>query len=1019
MRLIVCLVCLTLVACSKSDPNGSPAPISGAPVSGAPASGAPATEAPGSVAAPSTQAPAPASEVPPAVARAPDSGPVLKRSTTPRPAEERAEIKGQADGRQVVGGATFVRIAMPDLAGLLPDLAADARLMVEADGAYGLAVPAADGRQADRALAYVRFAGAVPARFTLVWHQPAPAAAAGSRQRIVVEGADKAPENELVVESFWRAAASWFERRGSHGFGRMEPFYAFAAARLQLLGEAVRPGGNPTLMAQTRRGDVFEAMALYTGWTSVEETLQADRGLRVATQTNEKPSLPLAGVKGIDLPGHPWDELLSKVPAPAIEPLAEYAPADMLYLHFHDLRDLVKLASDADELLTPVMRTLEEQAGDRHFSERYEHQLMVQRSALSRTFGHLAVQGVALLASDPFFREGTDVSILFHIRNAQALEQSLGTYEAAARQRRPDVTETQVTVGDQSVRFMSTADGDIHQYRLQLNDVLILSNSETAITHIIQARQGQLPNLKSSGDFKYFRAIYPFSTEAEDGFLFIGDDFVRNAISPRVKILQSRRMAARAAIQAAGFSALLYGWIEGRRPADVAELTRSGLLAAADLVDGDGQPIVLDLAKGASSARWGNAAGLTPTLDLPLTTVSEVERDAYDRFRDTYQTYWRGFIDPIGVRIDRDAQGGLSLDARILPLIEQSEYNEIARTVGDTRISVEPLDEGFRFMMAVAPESKLRSEIDTLGRQIIARRDVGLSWLGDWVMVGFEDRSTIWDLALSTGMIPMSDDPQTIFDRDARRNALGHTPIYVGADISDGLALAATLTGLKAFAETAAPGLVDWRSDTEYRGQPVVKIQEKMDGDGISIYYTIVNKTLLMSMDRPTLEARINATLDGKRPKVVRAPKEDTQQGQAILAFAPRMDGWLGRTILGMLEGGAMSANRTAARAFEALARGLPDLPAGDAERQALALAWLGQEPINVHGGRFDLGPDGLVTHPLYGTETEPKLPDVPVAASPAAAFLAGLAGLQLTLGYEGGTLDRGLHTTVRWTRRP
>ena len=38
-------------------------------------------------------------------------------------------------------------------------------------------------------------------------------------------------------------------------------------------------------------------------------------------------------------------------------------------------------------------------------------------------------------------------------------------------------------------------------------------------------------------------------------------------------------------------------------------------------------------------------------MDLNLEKVTPEEQGAYQRFADTYQTYWRGFIDPIGVQL--------------------------------------------------------------------------------------------------------------------------------------------------------------------------------------------------------------------------------------------------------------------------------------------------------------------------------------------------------------------------------
>ncbi|MEZ4468771.1 MAG: hypothetical protein R3F43_31165 [bacterium] len=457
----------------------------------------------------------------------------------------------------------------------------------------------------------------------------------------------------------------------------------------------------------------------------------------------------------------------------------------------------------------------------------------------------------------------------------------------------------------------------------------------------------------------------------------------------------------------------------GARPADAAALIKGGLATAADFKDPWGGAITLDPEAGPASAAWGRPAGLAPLIDLPLETVTRAEQSAYDGFRTTYQAYWRGFIDPVGLRIKRGADGGLELDARILPLIRQSDYTEIGEMVGDVRMDVRPLSEGLAFAFTVAANSRFRRSVEDVGRQLTERRDIGLSWLGNHVSVGVEDRAALWDAALAVGDIPAAGPVEGAEKLDQRKRILARLPIYVTAEIADGLALAAALTAVKAFVASAAPGLVEWKEAEPYRDVPIVHVQEKFDGDGFSLYYATANRQLIITLNLDALHARIDAALAGERVQTEQSPRDKDGQAQAVLTLAPRPDGWLGRTILGLLERGVANANHAASLAFEALARGRVELPADDETRRALALAWLGQEPINVHGGRFDLGPDGLVAHTLYGTEVEPRWPELPVKDSPAAAFLADLLRLQLTLGYEGGDQDRGLHTTLRWQRRP
>lgn len=981
---------------------------------------APAAAADGATASATADAAAPK-----AAAGRPDPGPVLKRATGKRPAEALAPTTLKADGRQAHDGAVFVQVPVPADIGTLPTgPEEEAWLTVEGER-YGLAVPAGEGRMVDRPLFFVRFPGAeAPDRFVVRWRQGATLdGKPGQTQTLTIEGVGQAPKEPDVAARFREAASSWFDRRGVLGFARRDPFYAFAGARFQALGKKAR-GQADAVVRRGRRTDMAEMMSLYTGMTSVEEALQTDRGLLRQEFTQER-DIKFTEIEPLELPGHPWDEMIAELPGkptPVIEPLAAFAPHDALYVHFHDLRTLVKLADEAEALITPVARVLEERPGDRHFVERYERQLAIERLGLAKTLGHVAAKGIALVASDPFFREGTDLTLLFHLNQKGVLETALAEYERRARARRPDIGETTYELAGHSVRLLSTADGAVAQHRTLVDDVMVLSNSRAALERVLDTKAGRRTALSASGDFRYFRARFPFDPEAEDGFAFLSDAFVGHVISPRVKILQARRMQAAADLSAVGFGALLHGWLQGEAPASAEAMVAAGVVEADELkhVDGSGR-ITFDPATGARSAAWGTAAALTPLIELPLDRVTVSEKGGYERFRSTYQNYWRGYIDPIGVRIVR-TQDGMRLEARMMPLLQNTEYDQVAEVVGDKRVLPPALDEGLRFTMAVSEKSSLRRELDELSRLSTGNRDVGIGWLGDWVMVGFGDRSGLWDMAISLGEVPSVEGRAEHRDPTTRKKVLSRIPLYLGAHVRDKLALAATLTALKGFVQSAAPGIVEWQTSDPYREVPIVRVRETLsaaDGiEGVAVHYAIPKDVLLFSLDRATLEAQIDAVLEGRVAKMV-ASEDAAGAAQSVMAVRPsKGDGWMARTLLGVLERGIVNSNRAGFRAFEALARGLgAKLPTDVAALQAASLGYLGYAPTTAHGGTFRVE-DGQVVHSLYGTPIEPISLPVPVPDSPVSAFVQSLDRLRLTLSFVGEGRHRGLATTLLWTRR-
>lgn len=951
-----------------------------------------------------------------------DPGPILTRVDGAMAATELPDLVVTADAVLTTPNGVYLQIAMPDAtAGLVPGLLEVGDLRVRGDR-HAFAVPAGEGRVPDRPLAYVRLSGAEAAGdLEVVWRQPATLLDAGVRQvlKVRTEGAEAMAD---LDQRFFEAAARWFSKRGNLGTLRASLFGVYAARRFEVLADQRRPEAlrRPQRLPMT---DLNEAMRLYTGLASVEEALQADRALDLPADAYRGPDRALSALEPVSLPGHPWAEMLAALgKPPVVEPLAAFAPLDHAWLHFHDLRTLVRLGEDVEALLSPVGRVVEEQPGERHLVSTYEKQLGLRRTALSKTLGHVATQGVGLVVSDPFFRDGTGIGLLFHVRgDGKLLETTLATYEAEIRARHKDVTDYTYQVGPHTVRHLMTPDRTVWQHRVRIDDVELVANSKSVVEAVLAAKGGTAPSLADAGEYRYFRARTPFGTETEDGYAYLSDAFVLKAISPRSKVLQGRRMVGRSEIMAINFAAMLYGWLEGKTAPDTATLIKAGLLDKGATTHAGGGEILFDPALGAHSQRFGDARISVPLDEMPLTRVSETEAGAYERFRETYSRYWRGFIDPVGVRIRRGDDGRLSLDARMLPLISGSDYNELERMVGRQRVTPGPAATGFRMVLAVGADASLRRELSDLGRSATGNRDLGLDWLGDWVMVGVADRSGLWDAALSLGEIPSARGRTADREVDTRKKVLDRMPLYAGLHVKNKLTLAANLSALKGLVNSAAPGMVTWEPNGDYREQSVVTVRERIDGDGVGVHYAIVKDVFLISLERGTLEQQIDAVLAGEIPGSVPAGKaedEATDAAQSSLEIRPASaDGWLVRTLLGLTERGVVSANRLALMAADDLDRsGLID-PTDAAALSARAARWLGFEPMVAHGGTFVRDPDGAIGHSLVGTAVAPFWPAIPVKDSPITAFYQTIATLRATLSFEGEGNTRGLRSTVEWQR--
>ena len=504
--------------------------------------------------------------------------------------------------------------------------------------------------------------------------------------------------------------ARWAEAASRHFRTGRTPFHAFAAARVMKM--------HGTQKAQSRfdmprrRPKVAESMNLLIGLEAVDEALQHRRGLNVRTDESPSQSIPVSSIEGVSLADHPWSDMIARLPegmTPKVEPLASVAPIEFAYLHVNDPRELSVLSDQLDTLLTPLNRATSAAYGSQELVARYQDQLMLERSDLSKKIGHLAADGVALMTSSPYFGDGTDLTLVFLEKNPAILNSAMALYETRAAQKHGLIKTQSKTVNGHSVTLKTSADGVVRQYRLRHGRFLVISNNQAAMGRVIKTIEGRHPALGTAPEYQYFRAHHPYDRNSESGYLFISDAFVRHVVGPRQKILQARRMQARADLQTVGFAALLYGHLQGRAELDVQELIASGVLESNDLIHRDGAEITLG-ANGARS-RWGTLAGLTPLLDHSLSRVSRVEKEAYERFKRGYSRNWDAFMDPIGVRILRTAHG-IDVEARMMPLIKHSRYNTWRRLVGESRVAVPANGQGFRVSLGIGEDARIRGQLE-------------------------------------------------------------------------------------------------------------------------------------------------------------------------------------------------------------------------------------------------------------------------------------------------------------------
>ncbi len=806
------------------------------------------------------------------------------------------------------------------------------------------------------------------------------------------------------------------------------PWYRFAGGRMRVLlpGGLAGAGGQAGAQTERNRTDLSKLMDTTTGVLSMQEALQHDRGLRLGLGDQEKRTIPVKDLRVPPLDAHPFEAMQAKLPNPSggtPEPLAAAVPAEFWYARVDDIRLLLRLLDEADTWITPLVQILQSNPEDRFLADRYQKQLGLKRTDLAKLFGHTVVGSVAVTGSDAYLREGSDVSMIFTVRQQAIFDQELAKHIEAYRAEIPGLTTTTRDYNGVTITENRDPTGTVRQQRVQVGELAVVSNSPRAVERVVDAMQGKTARLSDEPDMRYMLARDPGAHQA---LAFLSDRFIAAVIGPQQKVLAARRQQALAELMTPGNAALLHGWLFGQAPASTDALIASKLLAADELKHADGAPITFTPGSSASSA-WGRPAALTPLIDLPpVTAVSEAEKLAYESFGDGYQRYWKQFIDPVAIRLDVKDEGGTSIadvDVRILPLISATDYSEIESIVGTTRVSVQAIGDGLLGVWAVGKDARMRSDLDGLMRQMTSKQDIGIGWLGDWVMLGLEDRAALVDLLSKfddTVQLASPKPKGSEWEDVELWRRIGKFPVYAAAEVKNPAALVATLTGVRSMINEVAPGMVEWGEVSKHRDLPIVRVgmsktmpmlPNRDIADAVALHYAQTGSAIVLALDVSTLEAVVDRMLDGK------LPKSDTA-GASQFVFEGRsgVGAPLWTALLWAIQGQANDAQRSARRSAEILLLGDPATQVDPKAFVQRGVDYFGFTPVTSYGStNFTLGPGGA-GDPLLGTEMAPTFVGLPIQGSPVDRLMQRLTGVRGEVSFDkepdpAGPNARSLHT--------
>jgi len=881
------------------------------------------------------------------------------------------------------------------------------------------------------------------------------------------------------------------------------PFGAFAQARLHGLAEerfkATAPPAPPRPSRQALRklgvvglghhdvgtapvrpapsvprrtpSDLAQLMSSTADAMSLQELLQQD-GRLAAYSADERATIPIDKLDAPTFVARPWralqDGLAQPVPA---EPLADATPAEFYFARFAGLPQLLLTLdgwlAHAMVLLGDALSgadfgngtpSLSPTAIDRSIAARYLTELGLpgglREAALASGISAEVAGEVAIVGSDPYLREGSDLTLIWRPRRegprvgAAAATAAPGAGAGADRAwaaaladvaaRHGGVVFDDRDEGGVVVHAARSADGAIRQYRASAGGFELCSNSAGAVRRVLAAIAGHAPRL---GDMRAFR--YLLARDAgtpADGLLFVCERFFSRVLAAPLKVLEARRQLALGELETPGLAALLFGWINGRAPASVDELVASGLLHRDELAHRGGETIAWTPGRAARSS-WGTPAALTPLIDLPApTTVTTTERDAYRIFVERHERDWRATLGSIAVRIGSTGGTGRAIDlvdVRTAPFADGdgSVYGALARVVGEARLATGRGGAGARIAIGIDPDGEPRRWLRQLVAPAFAGRLPPGDWLGDWAMVGIEDSPAPALASLLRGGARVLDLVDLLrLGPDSGGSPLD-LPVYAGVAVRDEAAADVFLRHVRTALD---PTLLDWRAFGQQRGVAITRVQRRVAaGAGAQaapmrpVYLAVCRSTLAVALAEQTLRHRIDECLDGLLPRLEAKSKlkradlapastagaEGSADAHLVadVDLSPRGSLW---GVVGALVD-RLAAQDDGASVAEAIFRGVPGLDVAGAS--ALANAYLGGAPVTREGSSYFWSEAGVAS-PLRGTAYAPRRPGAAGAAGPRAQLDAlAHARLEMSLDSEpalsGGEVLRSVH--VRLTNRP
>ncbi len=606
-----------------------------------------------------------------------------------------------------------------------------------------------------------------------------------------------------------------------------------------------------------RSSSLVRTYDLLSGGRAIEQNIELNSTLNILR--SEKRTVELSGIEGISIAEIDWDPYLENLEPTELDRLAKYVPSDQHIVVFPTFASAYKIAKLTEQSGLPVLQSLQyrETSNDFGTFAKYQKQLALSLDGVVEKLGPSVIRSLALTGGDFYFPSGTDLTILFETNDSKTLQMLLSTQIAVnlAKEPKNGIEKMSGKIGETAYAGFQNADRTVSTFLAVVDEnTVAVSNSIASLTRVVETVNKKNESLADLKEYRFFRDRYKLGDASESAYAFLSDATIRRWCGPRWRIAASRRLQQQVVIgslQAQNMKEILDGTLS--EPKDITPPSDEGPIM---------DEFKYTLARsGVRNSVYGSYTFLTPIAELPVSLISDAERNAYEQWKADYEGRWRRSFDPIGIRLTLDDKK-MGTDITIMPLNVRTN-REYERAFGFSVGGEFAEDQSqygcpFQLMVSLNPESEMfRRQTNFVGQMV---QGVSLGWVGKYVSVFF-DEGPFWDEIRDWQDKNPNDSLFLYFLRGELKNQI---PIALEVESTNSLKLAAFMMGLRTTATQSSPDTTLWET-LQYRDVSFVKVSpaEKNSGvpDNFAIYYTTSGGKLFITLNEKTLQRMIDKRL--------------------------------------------------------------------------------------------------------------------------------------------------------------